>query len=280
VTAPESPSQNGGRYVPNGIEPGQHLRRISSNGLTDEGLDLDALRRTLDPEHPDPERLRQRVRSVLISTPVSAPDAEPYAETPDPELISPSPAAARPRVRSILGATTLVAAVIVLVALVVAAVVIVRGPQDASQPASPASSPQQFPAPQPTVPAGFRDCSVAFGSGNYCVDTPECWAGIISVSDVPSVATATGCASRHVYETFAAGVLEAPIQRQSQLEKSPQVKELCSTRTLGRLLGSRQFGADFEILVVPGQSAAQARLFRCLAGKGYRSGPLPFQHPR
>ena len=56
VTTPESSSSKGGPGAEKGDETGLPFRRISSNGLTDDGIDLDALRRTLDPEHPDPER--------------------------------------------------------------------------------------------------------------------------------------------------------------------------------------------------------------------------------
>ncbi len=127
MTTPESSSSNGGPGADKGDENGLQFRPISSNGLTDEGIDLDALRRTLDPDHPDPERLRQRVRSVLIATQLPGADAEHSLEATVPRPIDASPTSARPRARSIVGTTTLVAAVIVLVALVVAAVVVIRG---------------------------------------------------------------------------------------------------------------------------------------------------------
>jgi hypothetical protein len=70
-----------------------------------------------------------------------------------------------------------------------------------------------------------------------------------------------------------------PFRQQSQLEKSRQVKDLCSTRTLKKVLGSAQSDAQWEILVIGPQKAKDGDLFRCLAGHGYRSSPLHLHNP-
>ena len=72
------------------------------------------------------------------------------------------------------------------------------------------------------VPNGFTNCSSQLGAATFCAATPECWAGVISVSDVPSVATAQGCGKRHVYQTFAAGVVGYDVRRQVQARSRSQ----------------------------------------------------------
>jgi hypothetical protein len=160
----------------------------------------------------------------------------------------------------------------------------------ASPPAAPASSAPSAPAPSsatpsPTppasVPAGFEDCADELGDDGYCARTAECWAGVISVFDLPSLGTPRGCDETHVYQTFAAGALVTDVRRQSQLEDDDRVRQLCSATTLRGMLSRADRGTDWEILSLPPQEAdGSDRIFRCLFGRGDRSRPVALQQSR
>ena len=138
-------------------------------------------------------------------------------------------------------------------------------------PSSPAASPSRA-----VVPAGFKDCSDRLGGDGYCPTVQECWAGVISVFDLPSLGTRQDCAKTHVYQTFAAGTLDASIRRQSQLEDDPEVKRLCRASQLDKLLASGDRGKNWEILALPPQEAdGSDEVFRCLFGRGDRGEPVP-----
>jgi hypothetical protein len=150
-------------------------------------------------------------------------------------------------------------------------------------PSASSGAPSATPSPSApaAVPAGFEDCTDALGDDSYCPATPECWAGVISVFDLPSLGTPRECDETHVYQTFAAGTLATDVRRQSQLEDDDRVGELCSRRTLRGVLGSADRQTDWEILSLPPQEAdGSDRIFRCLFGRGDRSTPVTLQQPR
>lgn len=156
------------------------------------------------------------------------------------------------------------------------------GSPGSAAPSPTASAGTPSPSASPTtVPAGFRDCTDALGEDGYCPETAECWAGVISVFDLPSLGTPRGCDETHVYQTFAAGTLATDVRRQSQLDDDDRVAELCSSRTLRELLRSADRQTDWEILSLPPQEAdGSDRVFRCLFGSGDRSTPVTLQQPR
>jgi hypothetical protein len=285
VTAPKHPFNDSPRNVGDGVQPRIQGNRMLDTESMHEDLEIGRLRRALDPEHPDPERLWERVRSVMTS-------AQPLDSHAEQEPISKWNSNIRSRggapvpTYSIPHASVLVAAVIVLIVIVVAAVGVFHGSgqrriNPESAPVSPASSPKQSSAsPRPSVPKGFRDCSTPLGAGSYCVETPECWTGIRGYADAPLIAEPVGCKSAHVYETFAAGFLATTPRRQSELEALPEVKKLCSVRTLTTIVDSaRNPVSRWEIQAIPRQTKADRFSFRCLVGAGgVRTEPLHFRN--
>jgi hypothetical protein len=285
VTRPTDPRNGDGPTAPED-EPGFDQSDLVG-GSRNQLVELEGLRRRLDPEHPDPDRLRRRIE--LARRP---PASSPSATTLDPITLSPATAPGtlteEPRRgrRAWGGAPVLVAAVAVLVVLLVGAVVLVRGSLGdrglgvAATPTAPASTtPAATRSPSPTpapAPAGFRDCSQSLGAGAYCAETAECWAGVIGVADVPFVGNPIGCRESHVYQTFAAGLVETPPRRQAQFEKLAVVKRLCSRTTLGLALGGNASAKGFEIIALPPQTDSEP-VVRCIAGRGERKTPLDLQ---
>ena len=150
-----------------------------------------------------------------------------------------------------------------------------------SDPASSGSAPATPTARPAAVPAGFTDCTDTLGEGGYCPARQECWAGVISVFDLPSLGTRQDCDETHVYQTFAAGTLDDDVRRQSQLEADARVRALCSADTLDRMLSARARQTDWEILFLPPQEAdGSDQVFRCLFGRGDRSSPVSLTVPR
>jgi hypothetical protein len=95
------------------------------------------------------------------------------------------------------------------------------------------------------------------------------------VFDLPSLGTAQKCSSTHVYQTFAAGLLSQDVRRQSQLEDDSRVKRLCSADTLDKLLDASGRRTSWEVLVLPPQEAdGSDRIYRCLFGRGERTGSV------
>ena len=119
----------------------------------------------------------------------------------------------------------LIALSVIVVALVIALIITVVSlrNREAGPGAAPVSTPTAgstpgapvstavSPTPSVVLPRGSVDCSADLGPGTYCYTAPECWAGIIAVGDVPSVATPLPCGERHVYQTFAIGLLDVGI---------------------------------------------------------------------
>jgi hypothetical protein len=146
-------------------------------------------------------------------------------------------------------------------------------PAESPSPSAAESSSPTASAGPGAVPDGFDDCSDQLGDGSYCPTKAECWAGVISVFDLPSLGTAQKCGTTHVYQTFAAGLLEEDVRRQSQLEDSARVKRLCSSDSLDKLLDDRERQTNWEVLALPPQEAdGSDRIFRCLFGRGERTG--------
>jgi hypothetical protein len=135
----------------------------------------------------------------------------------------------------------------------------------------------------PTVapmPAGYEDCSAELGRTGYCPTRPECWAGIISVFDLPSLGTRRSCSQTHVYQTFAAGPLTREIRRQSQLDKLKAVSRLCRRQVLEPMLDRDDRDTDWEVLALPPQEAdGSDQMFRCLFGRGDRDEPVALTVP-
>ncbi len=144
------------------------------------------------------------------------------------------------------------------------------GPTGATR--TPASS---APGDGAALPAGYTDCSARLGGTSYCPKAQECWAGIISVFDLPSLGTPESCDATHVYQTFAAGPLAFAVRRQSQLEDDPAVARLCSRDSLDALLGDGDRARGWEVLALPPQEAdGSDQVFRCLFGRGDRTEPV------
>ena len=251
-----------------------------------EALDLDPAAR------PTAAGLRDRLAALSLG-------AEPE-DDPEPGAVAAradtgpdaDPDAGRRRARVLV--LPLVA--VVLVALLVTGLLLLdRGPGTAAPAAPPATgsaatgtgeastgSPEASPSPtaaSPTPvtapPPGYEDCSAELGDTSYCPTEPECWAGIISVFDLPSLGTPRRCDETHVYQTFAAGPLSTEVRRQSQLEDLRTVERLCDAEVLGTVLGDDDRDTDWEVLVLPPQEAdGSDRFYRCLFGRGDRDSPV------
>jgi hypothetical protein len=179
----------------------------------------------------------------------------------------------------------------VLAALVVGAVLLGgRDPGGSAAPGTPVPTPTRSTASSPSsaspttagptrgaaLPPGYEDCSADLGGTSYCPAEPECWAGIISVFDLPSLGTPRDCGETHVYQTFAAGPLDVEVRRQSQLEDLRAVERLCDADVLDTMLDDADRDTDWEVLALPPQEAdGSDRVYRCLFGRGDRDAPVP-----
>jgi len=180
--------------------------------------------------------------------------------------------------------------VLVLATLLVAGLLLLdRGAGTAAPAATPAGSPASAPStasarptPTPTgstpgdaVPAGYLDCSDELRGTSYCPTEPECWAGVISVFDLPWLGTPSDCEETHVYQTFTAGPLDVEVRRQSQLEEQRAVVRLCDADVLDEMLTGEDRETDWEVLALPPQEAdGSDRIYRCLFGRGDRDAPV------
>ena len=227
-------------------------------------------------------------RDALAALPLGAP-----AQLPGPTVLEgprtefpakPSdPAAAGGRSRRRVLA--MAAALVVLVALVGVGIALTGDPRGAAAPV-PAPSTEvttgsaTSPSPTPTPPAGFVDCSARFGAGVMCGPTPpQCWGGVTSAFDSPYVASAAGCESNHVYQTFAAGPLTFAVRRQSQLDKDPTVRKVCTAAVVNAMLDPADRRGDWEVIAIPPQTEqANDDMYRCIFGRGERGRPLTL-HP-
>ncbi|SDT43827.1 Protein kinase domain-containing protein [Friedmanniella luteola] len=254
-----------------------------------EALDLDPAAR------PTAAGLRDRLAALPLSG--DTPDGdEPSAVVAQADTGT-EPDSGRRRTRALV----LPLVGLVLVALLVAGLLLVdRGPGTAAPAATPppvgssaapepttdgsSTPPGADPSPSPTtagptrgaaLPAGYDDCSAELGGTSYCPTEPECWAGIISVFDLPSLGTPRDCDETHVYQTFAAGPLDVEVRRQSQLEELRAVRQICDADVLDRRLTDADRETDWEVLALPPQEAdGSDRVYRCLFGRGDRDAPV------
>lgn len=155
--------------------------------------------------------------------------------------------------------------------------------------ASPSPSPSlsETPTPSPSagetaepsaVPAGFVDCSDELGEGAYCTSQPECWSGLFGASDSPRVLDKLKCEELHIFQTFAAGVLESVPPRQSTLDTMPEVQRTCTPSVLeSMLVTAADKQADWQIYAINPQD--DASVFRCIFGKADRIGPVQLEVP-
>jgi len=197
---------------------------------------------------------------------------------PAPEAMASEPTRAR-RTWVILAA---VIAALVVASLATVAALRPDGAVGLPPPSATASSAPVTPSPSPTppieVPAGFVDCADPLGADVYCVEDPECWAGIISPMDVPYVATPVKCTTRHVYQTFAAGHLDYDVRRQSKLERDARVRQVCRGSVVNAMLAAKDRNPEWEVIPIPPQD--ETVVFRCIFGDGYHYSPYKLTKPK
>jgi len=148
-----------------------------------------------------------------------------------------------------------------------------------SQSASTTDSPTPTPSRAPSV-VGFVDCSAGLGEGALCASDPECWGGVFSYADAPSVATQQSCRKTHVYQTFAGAQLDFPVRRQSQLDRNELVQRLCQAKVVNSMLDPADRRDNWEIFALPPQDENESdNAFRCIFGRGERTGRIPLEPP-
>jgi hypothetical protein len=226
-----------------------------------------------------------------LDEPVATPSATGAPPRPEAEVVRPSPPRRRAGWPVLVGAAALLALVVV-----VAMALTGRGgagavpqpapsstaPVGASAGASASASTSASASASATLLAGFTDCSAAVGRPAQCgPSTPECWGQLLSVADALYVATQASCSKNHVYQTFAAGPLAAPVIRESQLDADAGVRATCTMKLVNAMLPKDERRDDWEVYAIPAQSAAEDETyFRCVFGYQERSAPLPLQAPR
>ena len=247
---------------------------------------MDVLMQALDDDparRPSAARLRDALEALPLGAPTAAalaPQLDEPVGTPPTAPPAPPPAAARPRRWPALAAAA--ALVLLVVALVVALTnrdgTVAATPTVTVAPTSRAAS---TPSPSATLLAGFTDCSDVAGRPAQCGPTPpQCWGQLLSNADSPFLATSVRCTSNHVYETFAAGALSAPVNRQSQLDRNADAKAICTRSLVNKMLPADERRDDWEVYTIPAQSAADDETyFRCVFGHGERSKPLALTPP-
>ena len=146
---------------------------------------------------------------------------------------------------------------------------------------SPSPTPSPTPSPSAALLRGFVDCSDTVGRAAQCgPSTPQCWGGVPSAFDSLIVATPAECDETHVYQTFAAGALTAPVLRQSELDADPAARAICRARLVNDMLPADERRDDWEIFTIPPQTAADGETyFRCVFGRGERDEPLELTAP-
>ena len=182
-------------------------------------------------------------------------------------------------------ATLAIVALVIAVASVIAVVnLATRTPAAEPTPAVTTSPAVTTTAPaSPTVtpvsvPPGFIDCSEQLGQNIYCASRPECWGSIIGYSDIPSLGTKQSCDEMHVYQTFIAGRLSYDLRRQSQLDSDATIRRVCTNEIVNSMLRSQNRRSDWEILFL-GPQQPNEDYFRCIVGRGERSGALTVRPP-
>lgn len=147
-------------------------------------------------------------------------------------------------------------------------------------PRSAVSSSVRVATPTTDPTSTLVDCSAELGGRSYCQTEPECWSDLYSYADMLSVATPQDCKKSHVYQTFAQGVLDTPVNRQPSFEARQQVRALCSSRTFARVLPDNVSLRRIQIVSLPPQVQIEDDHFRCLFSTGERTGAQALQLPR
>ena len=257
---------------------------------------MDVLLEALD-DDPTRRPTAAAFRDALAALPLGAPAVAPApqldeplapAATADAPSVADRPVGARPASSRRPGWLVLVAAglFLALVAVVVMALVdrggagAVPGAEPSAPPAT-SASPTSTPSPSAALLTGFADCSAFVGRPAQCgPSTPQCWGGVPSAFDSLIVATPARCDETHVYQTFAAGPLTAPVIRQSQLDADPAARATCKAKLVNAMLPAKERRNDWEVFTIPPQSAADNEAyFRCVFGRGERSDPLELKPP-
>jgi serine/threonine protein kinase len=241
-------------------------------------------------DRPTAAQFRDQLQALNLSPalapkPLPAPEADqesPPAPGTDEAVAAKVEAAApsQPSRWSRRGLLTLaVAAVLIAVASVIAVVNLATRTPAVEPTPSVTSSPPVSPTSTPVVvPAGFVDCSEQLGQDTYCATRPECWSSIIGYSDIPSLGVKQDCDKLHVYQTFLAGRVGYDIRRQSQLDSDAHIRRVCTNEIANSMLRSRDRRSDWEILFL-GPQQPNEYFFRCIVGRGERSGPLELHAP-
>ncbi|HEU5483539.1 MAG TPA: hypothetical protein VFU98_01430, partial [Microlunatus sp.] len=148
-------------------------------------------------------------------------------------------------------------------------------------PSGRASTPSGDASPSPSAPPeGFALCP-EFGAGALCPVELECWAGLQGFGDTPVVATPIDCNQTHSYQTFVAVQLENRPRTQSELERDPTLKPLCTRAVLNERLAEGRAGATWDIQKIPYRVFPDPDdVSRCLVGTGKeRAEPLAMKKP-
>jgi Protein kinase domain len=244
-------------------------------------------------EHPEDRptaaQFRDQLSALNLTTKPAPQPLEATPEPPSPPRVTEVPVASKvepgadgARKWEHRGLATLAIAAVVIA--VVAAIILVNlfsvdKPAAAPTPAQSVTSDVATPTTTPVVvPAGFIDCSEQLGADTYCASRPECWAGVQGLSDVPELATPQDCDKVHVYQTFIAGRLTYDVRRQSQLDSDAHIRRVCTNEIANSMLGSRSRRSDWEIRYL-GPQQPNEYFFRCIVGRGERTGSLRFQAP-
>ncbi|MGI3784053.1 MAG: serine/threonine-protein kinase [Janthinobacterium lividum] len=250
---------------------------------------MDVLLEALD-DDPVKRPTAAAFRDALRALPLGAP-AAPVLPQLDEPLTPPAPPAAAPEPPAPAPPAPLwkrwpvLAMAAALVVLVVALAVGLsdRGDPVATLPAvsTPVAATTASAVPSTTLLTGFADCSAFVGRPAQCgPSTPQCWGQLLSVADSLTVATEADCDKTHVYQTFAAGPLTAPVLRQSQLDADPAAKAICTSRLVNAMLPAAERRDNWEVFTIPPQTAADDEAyFRCVFGRGERSAPLKLGEP-
>jgi serine/threonine protein kinase len=243
-----------------------------------------------DPEdRPTAAQFRDQLQALNLSnklapTPAPTLEATPESARPialkEPAVAKPEPAGGPTSRWERRGLATLaVAAILIAVASVIAVInLATRTPAVEPSPSAISMAPTSPSETPVVVPAGFVDCSEPLGQDIYCASRPECWAGVIALSDVPALATPHGCNENHVYQTFVAGRLTYELRRQSQLDSDARIRRVCTREIANSMLRSRDRRSDWEILYL-GPQQPDEYFFRCIIGRGERTEPLSLKTP-
>jgi hypothetical protein len=243
-----------------------------------------------DPEgRPTAAQFRDQLQALNLSnklapTPAPTLEAAPESAQPaalkEPAVAKPEPAGGPTSRWERRGLATLaVAAILIAVASVIAVInLATRTPAVEPSPSAISMAPTSPSETPVVVPAGFVDCSEPLGQDIYCASRPECWAGVIALSDVPALATPHGCNENHVYQTFVAGRLTYELRRQSQLDSDARIRRVCTREIANSMLRSRDRRSDWEILYL-GPQQPDEYFFRCIIGRGERTEPLSLKTP-